>query len=856
MSTYSRMQLLKLVENQQMSPEEALKIIRESSTRPSGMPVQPPQKMQEEPLYGAASPPAPAERLSSAGSLNKLLAEGVSALLKVPADKIRPDDDWKSFGFDSISFTGFHSFLTERLGFSFPLDSFFEYSTINSLSGYLLASFPEAAGQDLSGAANVQDKEQVSSPSYQPEESPRAPQDSLWLVNSADRFFLDFWSKLDGSSAASAKTGYQTLSVSELDRVPHKYIQVLVNTSAGQKIEAVISGKGKPLVIVGGVGMASPMILHQLDYFSSRCRVISIHNPGCGLSEAIEDYSLEHRVQVIAEVLDRLGVTEAADVIGISWGGMIGQTFSVMYPERVSSLILVSSIYEIVNENPQMDADSAMRKDLEAVDRGLDSLELMEYGKSIDKQIFTKYMEYYLPGNHRSYSTAGLLGRIRVPVLIICGRKDTIINTRQSAEMAAAIPGAHSLELADAAHFLFMTHHGELNRAVEEFIFPAEPAPFRLQDNSALLKDKEELHLLELDIKGIEGYAGLEDRLNELCMSYAYRYISQCGFDTSPGAVHDRTVWVKQLKLLPAYSRLLDSMIGMLAEDGVVRLLGSRLQFIKPEAEIPEPQQLYEACLEDYPDFRGMLRFLDYCCAHYKEALSGAIPPVSVLFPKGSAEALEQSNRDTAEHGRERVYARVTHDILASLISKARSGKPVHILEIGGGTGLLTRQLLDLAALPNVNYCFTDIGEYFITKAKDNPDFKALHFRTFDISKNPADQGLALHSFDAVVGLNVVHATRDIGVTLEHLRQVLVPGGLLMLIEACQRRRWVDLVWGLAEGWWLFEDRKLRDSSPIIDPYAWEQAFADAGYHDIHLLPGDDERRFMADCILIAGHRR
>lgn len=28
MSTYSRMQLLKLVENQQMSPEEALKIIR------------------------------------------------------------------------------------------------------------------------------------------------------------------------------------------------------------------------------------------------------------------------------------------------------------------------------------------------------------------------------------------------------------------------------------------------------------------------------------------------------------------------------------------------------------------------------------------------------------------------------------------------------------------------------------------------------------------------------------------------------------------------------------------------------------------------------------------------------------
>ncbi|WP_238651995.1 alpha/beta fold hydrolase [Paenibacillus piscarius] len=844
MSTYSRMQLLQLVENQQMSPEEALRIIRENSRRPASTH----QVLTQQQPQAAASPILP---------LNRLLAEGVAALLKIPEDRIHPDADWRSFGFDSISFTAFHSYLTEKLGISFPLDVFFDYSTINRLSGFLLARAPDrepGIGSNSADEAGVALGFPPDLPA--PEETFRALEHSLWLVNSADRFFADAWRQLTPSGAQSARAGSRPLSRNELEQVPHQYIQLLVGTSDGQKMEAVISGQGKPLVIVGGVGMASPMILHQLDYFSRHRRVISIHNPGCGLSEEISDYSLEHRVRVIAEVLDQLGADGAVDFVGISWGGLIGQTFSVMYPQRVSNLILVSSIYEIVNENPQLNADTAMRKDLEAVEHGLEAMELLEAGKSIDNQIFTKYMEYYLPGNHKSYSTAGLIRRIQVPVLIVYGTRDTIIQNRQSTDMADAIPGARCVELKDAAHFLFMTHHEQLNRVIDEFIGRPAPACFRLEDIFPDVIRMEQHRLAELDIKGIEGYAGLEERLNKLCMSYAYRYLKQAGICTDSGTIHDRREWVKQLNILPAYIRLLDCMIDMLEEDGVVKRLNSRIKFIKPEAEIPSAQALYEACTQDYPAFQGMLQFLDYCTGNYKEALSGKVPPVSVLFPGGSADALEQSNRDTVEHGRERAYAGVVHDILTLLI-KSKEGKgPVNILEVGGGTGLLTRQLLDLAELPNVNYWFTDIGEYFITRAKGDPDFSALHYKILDISRNPAEQGFAPDSFDAVIGLNVVHATRNIGSTLDNLQQVLVPGGLMLLIEACTSRRWVDMVWGLAEGWWLFEDRNLRTRSPIIDPYAWEQAVSDAGYRDVRAFPQDDERRFTADCILVTGHKR
>ncbi|WP_410511163.1 alpha/beta fold hydrolase [Paenibacillus sp. BR2-3] len=852
MSTYSKMQLLKMVENQQLSPDEALKIIRETNLRTENKP-------QEEKLL--SNPADTRQELDL--KVRKLLVDGVATLLKVPVTKIHEDENWKSFGFDSISFTAFHSYLAEKLQFSFSLDVFFEYSTIAELSEYLISQHTGEAIRLNAEEINVSELIKATEPATKTVTTGRgsllAPmsrneeEDSMWLINSSDEFFMDFWKNL--SDTRVNDISYRPLSLTELGQVQHKYVQLLVNTSIGKKMEVVISGKGKPMVIVGGVGMASPMILNQMNYFSQHSRVICIHNPGCGLSEDIHHYALEDRVKIIVEVLNQLGIQEPVDFVGISWGGLVGQYFSAFYPERVSSLMLVSSIYEIVNENPQMNADDAMKKDLEAVDNGLDSLELLECGKSIDKKIFTQYMEYYLPGNQKSYTTFDILSQINVPVLIVYGKKDTIINTRQSKVMIDTIPGARFLEIEDAAHFLFMTHHEVLNPAIKGFISGINRnRSFSLLDSYAQLLDFEHHREAELNIKGLECYEGLEESLNELCMSYAYHYFKQAGIDTGAGAIHDRNDWFKQLGILPQFSKLVDCMIDMLTEDGIVKVLDSRVKFVKEERTIPDPRLLYDDCLRKYPSFQGMIKFLDYCVGNYKDALCGRIPPVSVLFPKGSSDALEQSNKDTVEHGKERVYAQVIGDILRVILDQTDNKKEINILEVGGGTGLLTRQLLSIAGLPNVNYYFTDIGEYFINKAKQNSEFGHLNFKLFDITRSPVQQGLELHSFDIVLGLNVVHATKDIIKTLTNLKQLLVPDGVMMLIEACKRLRWVDMVWGLAEGWWYFEDNALRDKSPIIHAYAWERAFQEAGFKEIKVLPGDDSRRFDADCALVSAH--
>ncbi|WP_179088001.1 alpha/beta fold hydrolase [Paenibacillus sp. FSL R7-0273] len=858
------MQLLKMVENGELTPEEALVMIRGKQ-----------QPVPAEPLDAAPAAQDGLDRL-----IRKVLVDGVAAVLKVPAAKIHPDTDWKSFGFDSISFTAFHSHIAERLKVDLPMNAFFEYDTINELSRYLLEqshanpaepavvyAMAGAAAETPSQAAGVQQPQETgnakrpaitAAPDVTTAKQNPAPSGTgtnqaiphgLQLIGSTDHFPLRFWSELRDNRTGSGR--YRSYSLKEMKEDRHRYIHLLADTPSGNSMEVVLSGQGQPIVLVGGVGMASPMVLKQLEYFSHNYKLICIHNPGCGLSEDISDYTLEGRAEIVAGVLDSLGIAEPVAFIGLSWGGLLGQTFSVMYPERVSHLILVSSIYEIVNENPKMNADDAMRQDLEAVPGGTDYLELLECGKSIDQQIFTKYMEYYLPGNQKSYSTLNILTQIQAPVLIVYGRNDTIINTRQSKVMGASIPGAKMLELEDAAHFLFMTHHEQLNRAVAGFLSGnCGQSSFNLKDNLEQMLDFEQRRTAELSIRGLECYGGLEEQLNRLCTGYAYRFLKESGIDVSPGTIHDRREWAQHLHLPAAYTRLLDSMIDMLAEDGIVKLMDSRVKFIAAPSAVSDPQPLYEACLESYPDFKGMLVFLDYCVGKYKEALSGRIPAVSVLFPKGSSEALEQSNQDTVEHGKERVYAGVVHDALALLIDGAEQGKVINILEVGGGTGLLTRQLLPLAERANVNYWFTDIGEYFLGKARQNPEFACLNFKAFDITKDPKAQGFVPGSFDAVLGLNVVHATRDIGGTVDNLKPLLVPGGVMMLIEACKPQRWVDMVWGLAEGWWVFEDHNLRHKSPVINPYAWEKVLSDSGFGEVQVLPNSDAGRFEADCVL------
>jgi len=83
----------------------------------------------------------------------------------------------------------------------------------------------------------------------------------------------------------------------------------------------------------------------------------------------------------------------------------------------------------------------------------------------------------------------------------------------------------------------------------------------------------------------------------------------------------------------------------------------------------------------------------------------------------------------------------------------------------------------------------------------------------------------------------VLHATCDLARTLGPCQQLLAPRGLLILLEGTGRQRWVDLTFGLTEGWWRFADTDLRPSYPLLSPQQWLDLLQAVGFAAAASIP-------------------
>ncbi len=76
--------------------------------------------------------------------------------------------------------------------------------------------------------------------------------------------------------------------------------------------------------------------------------------------------------------------------------------------------------------------------------------------------------------------------------------------------------------------------------------------------------------------------------------------------------------------------------------------------------------------------------------------------------------------------------------------------------------------------------------------------FEFISVAPFDISRPAVEQGFGADRFDLVFGLNVVHATPRLRDTLANLQSVLLPGGLLAMVETVRVRRiTLSTIWSM-----------------------------------------------------------
>lgn len=94
-------------------------------------------------------------------------------------------------------------------------------------------------------------------------------------------------------------------------------------------------------------------------------------------------------------------------------------------------------------------------------------------------------------------------------------------------------------------------------------------------------------------------------------------------------------------------------------------------------------------------------------------------------------------------------------------------------------------------------------------RKKYSKEYLFMKFRTFDIEENPSDD--LLNSQHVVFASNAIHATHNLKTSLMNIRKTLLSNGFLMMVEMTTPAYWVDMIFGLLEGWWLSDDGRRHD---------------------------------------------
>ena len=322
--------------------------------------------------------------------------------------------------------------------------------------------------------------------------------------------------------------------------------------------------------------------------------------------------------------------------------------------------------------------------------------------------------------------------------------------------------------------------------------------------------------------------------LDTICIDYVVHAFNEAGFAFAV-ETHWRGIEIaQQLGVIPAYFPLLERLLEMLAEAGILTRDSDGWQVVRTP-ELGNLAAKVQTVRDQVGEVAAIeLTLLERCGVRLSAVLRGVQNPLELLF----------ADDTTAKLYREPPAAQLMNELVQQAVLEAivhlPTGQGLRILEIGGGTGGITAGLLPLLPRPldtrQTEYCFTDIGASFVNQARTKfADYDFVTYKTLDIEQSPIGQGFALHQYDLVIAANVLHATKDLAETLAHIHSLLAPCGLLLLLESTTKVRWTDLTFGLTDGWWRSSDQ--RQGYPLLTTAQWHTLLTGCGFQSVACSP-------------------
>ena len=341
-------------------------------------------------------------------------------------------------------------------------------------------------------------------------------------------------------------------------------------------------------------------------------------------------------------------------------------------------------------------------------------------------------------------------------------------------------------------------------------------------------------------IEPIRFYGKLFPALDRLVAAYGRQALIELGVHWQVGALLEAEELVQSLAILPMHHRLLERMLVILSEQHWLTREGPAWK-IQAQGDHSDIKNLIQEITDTFPQAALELDIVKVCGAGLADVLVGQVGGLQLLFPGGD---LSAATRLYAESPGAIVINKLLKQSFSKAIENLSGENGLRVLELGAGTGGTTAHLLpelqSQLGAERCEYLFTDISPHFAEQARLRFEtFSFLDFAELDIETDPSIQGYVDESYDIIVAANVLHATRDLSQTLTHVYQLLAPGGLLILLEGSAQQPWLDITFGLTEGWWRFTDTEQRADYPLMEGESWCELLKRCGFETASIVSPD-----------------
>ena len=263
----------------------------------------------------------------------------------------------------------------------------------------------------------------------------------------------------------------------------------------GVQLHYVERGSGEPLVLLHGNGSMIQDFESSglVDLAAKTYRVIIIDRPGFGHSSRPRNvvWTPDAQASLIRRALERLGVSQAI-VLGHSWGASVAVALALRSPDLVRGLVLASGYY-YPSLRPDVVALSAPAVPVAGDIMGYTLAPMLSrliwplmmakiFGPKSPPSKFQKFPKEMAlrPSQIRASAVESALmipdafhfdgkyAHLKMPVVIIAGEDDRLIDIKQSARLHSDISQSAFHRVAKNGHMIHQTATGAVMDAIDE----------------------------------------------------------------------------------------------------------------------------------------------------------------------------------------------------------------------------------------------------------------------------------------------------------------------------------------------------------------------------------------------------